>query len=73
VPQINETELKESKLRIYFNNHARAKAVRNAFLLTDMLLIEHQAKGDQDAGPVHPWRVQAPIRSNRRITGVVLL
>jgi putative transposase len=40
-------ELKESKLRIYFNNHARAKSVRNAFLLTDMLLIEHMQKEDK--------------------------
>ena len=44
MPQINEAELKESKLRIYFNNHARAKSVRNAFLLTDMPLIEHKQK-----------------------------
>jgi uncharacterized protein YecE (DUF72 family) len=44
VPQIKEAELKESKVRIYFNNHARAKSVRNAFLLMDMLLIEHKEK-----------------------------
>jgi hypothetical protein len=31
-------------VRIYFNNHARAKSVRNAFLLMDMLLIEHKQK-----------------------------
>jgi hypothetical protein len=44
VPQIKEAELKESKVRIYFNNHAMAKSVRNAFLLMDMLLIEHKQK-----------------------------
>ena len=44
IPQIKEAELKESKVRIYFNNHARAKSVRNAFLLMDMLLIEHKQK-----------------------------
>ena len=44
VPQIKEAELKESMVRIYFNNHARAKSVRNAFLLMDLLLIEHKQK-----------------------------
>jgi uncharacterized protein YecE (DUF72 family) len=44
VPEIKEAELKESKVRIYFNNHARAKSVRNAFLLMDLLLIEHKQK-----------------------------
>jgi len=44
VPQIKDAELKEAKLRIYLNNHARAKSVRNAFLLMDMLLIEHKQK-----------------------------
>jgi uncharacterized protein YecE (DUF72 family) len=44
IPQIKEAELKEAKVRIYFNNHARAKSVRNAFLLMDMLLIEHKQK-----------------------------
>jgi uncharacterized protein YecE (DUF72 family) len=44
MPQIKEAELKEAKVRIYFNNHARAKSVRNAFLLMDMLLIEHKQK-----------------------------
>jgi uncharacterized protein YecE (DUF72 family) len=44
IPQIKEAELKENKVRIYFNNHARAKSVRNAFLLMDMLLIEHKQK-----------------------------
>ena len=44
VPQIKETEQKTLKVRIYFNNHARAKSVRNAFLLMDLLLIEHKHK-----------------------------
>ena len=44
VPQIKVEEQKESKVRIYFNNHARAKSVRNAFLLMDLLLIEHKQK-----------------------------
>jgi len=44
VPRIKEAELKAAKIRIYFNNHARAKSVRNAFLLMDMLLIEHKSK-----------------------------
>ena len=44
VPQIKEAELKAAKVRVYFNNHARAKSVRNAFLLMDMLLIEHKQK-----------------------------
>jgi superfamily II DNA or RNA helicase len=29
---------------VYFNNHARSKSVRNAFLLMDMLSIEHKSK-----------------------------
>jgi uncharacterized protein YecE (DUF72 family) len=44
LPQIKETELKKTKVRIYFNNHARAKSVRNAFLLMDLLLIDHKQK-----------------------------
>jgi uncharacterized protein YecE (DUF72 family) len=44
VPLIKEAELKEAKVRIYFNNHARSKSVRNAFLLMDMLSIEHKTK-----------------------------
>jgi hypothetical protein len=38
----------KSRGRIYFNNHARAKSVRNAFLLMDMLLIEHNGRGFND-------------------------
>ena len=44
VPLIKKAELKEAKVRVYFNNHARSKSVRNAFLLMDMLLIEHKSK-----------------------------
>jgi len=44
VPRIREAELKAAKVRVYFNNHARAKSVRNAFLLMDLLCIEHPAK-----------------------------
>lgn len=44
VPRIKEAELKAAKVRIYFNNHARAKAIKNAFQLMDMLLIEHKSK-----------------------------
>lgn len=44
VARIKEAELKAAKVRVYFNNHARAKSVRNAFLLMDMLAIEHPAK-----------------------------
>lgn len=44
VPRIKEAELEAAKVRIYFNNHARAKAIKNAFQLMDMLLIEHKSK-----------------------------
>jgi hypothetical protein len=39
-----ERKKAERKARIYFNNHARAKSIRNGFLLMDMLLIEHKQK-----------------------------
>ena len=44
MPQIKEAGQKTLKVRIYFNNHARAKSIRNAFLLMDLLLIEHKEK-----------------------------
>jgi uncharacterized protein YecE (DUF72 family) len=44
VPRIKDAEIKAAKVRIYFNNHARAKAIKNAFQLMDMLLIEHKTK-----------------------------
>lgn len=44
MPRIKEAEIKAAKVRIYFNNHARAKSIKNAFQLMDMLLIEHKSK-----------------------------
>lgn len=44
MPLIKEAEQKTLEVRIYFNNHARAKSVRNAFLLMDLLLIENKEK-----------------------------
>jgi uncharacterized protein YecE (DUF72 family) len=44
IPRIKDAELKAAKVRIYFNNHARSKSVMNAFLLMDMLSIEHKSK-----------------------------
>ena len=44
VPRINEAAIKAAKVRVYFNNHARAKAIKNAFQLMDMLLGEHASK-----------------------------
>jgi uncharacterized protein YecE (DUF72 family) len=44
VPRIREVELEAAKVRVYFNNHARAKAIRNGFQLMDMLLIDHKIK-----------------------------
>lgn len=43
VPRIKEAEIKAAKVRVYFNNHARAKAIKNAFQLMDML-GEHKLK-----------------------------
>lgn len=37
LPRINQQELKSKKSRIYFNNHPNAQAVKNAFMLMDML------------------------------------
>lgn len=44
IPRIKKAELKAARVRVYFNNHARSKSVRNAFLLMDMLSIEHKSK-----------------------------
>ena len=44
VPQIKEAELKAAKVRVYFNNHARSKSVKNAFLLMDLLSLKHKSK-----------------------------
>jgi uncharacterized protein YecE (DUF72 family) len=42
--RINDEELKAKKVRVYFNNHARSKSVRNAFQLMDMLALPHEDK-----------------------------
>ncbi len=44
VPRIKEAELKAAKVRVYFNNHARSKSVKNAFMLMDLLLMDHRSK-----------------------------
>lgn len=44
LPRISQAELNGAKVRVYFNNHARSKSVKNAFQLMDMLLIDHRSK-----------------------------
>ncbi len=44
IPRIKDAEIKAAKVRIYFNNHARAKSIKNAFQLMDMLSIEHKPR-----------------------------
>lgn len=44
IPAIKEFDSKAEKTRIYFNNHGKAKAARNAFDLMDRLRISHQKK-----------------------------
>lgn len=44
VPRIKKAEIKAAKVRVFFNNHARAKAIRNAFQLMDMLFGEQAHK-----------------------------
>jgi uncharacterized protein YecE (DUF72 family) len=44
VPRIREAEKNTSKVRIFFNNHGRSKAVRNAFDMMDLLRIEYKSK-----------------------------
>jgi len=44
VPRIKEAELKARKVRVYFNNHARSKSVRNAFQLMDPLVLPHESR-----------------------------
>jgi uncharacterized protein YecE (DUF72 family) len=44
VPRIKEAEKNTSKVRVFFNNHGRSKAVRNAFEMMDLLRIEHRSK-----------------------------
>lgn len=44
IPRIREAEIGEQMVRIYFNNHARSKAAKNAFQLMDLLQIPHEPK-----------------------------
>jgi uncharacterized protein YecE (DUF72 family) len=44
VPRIKEMEQKVSRVRVFFNNHGRAKSAKNAFELMDMLNISHKPK-----------------------------
>jgi uncharacterized protein YecE (DUF72 family) len=44
VPRIKEAELKARAVRVYFNNHARSKSVRNAFQLMDQLELPHESR-----------------------------
>lgn len=44
VPRIQEADRDYDKVRVFFNNHGRSKAVRNAFDIMDMLGIPHKAK-----------------------------
>ena len=44
VPLIEAAEIKAARVRVYFNNHARAKAIKNAFLLMDKLLGDQAPK-----------------------------
>jgi uncharacterized protein YecE (DUF72 family) len=37
LPRINQQESKAKRSRVYFNNHPNAQAVKNAFMLMDML------------------------------------
>jgi len=43
-PRLSEILSNCEKARIYFNNHGRAKAVRNAFQMMDILGIQHEPK-----------------------------
>jgi len=44
IPRLKRMDVETARVRVYFNNHARAKSVKNAFLLMDMLGIEHKSK-----------------------------
>jgi uncharacterized protein YecE (DUF72 family) len=44
VPAVEEMAASTDKSRVYFNNHGRAKAAKNAFQLMDMLGIPHREK-----------------------------
>lgn len=43
-PRIEELMQNADQVRVYFNNHGRAKAVKNALLMMDMLGISHEPK-----------------------------
>ncbi len=43
-PRLGEIVSNCEKARVYFNNHGRSKAVRNAFQMMDILGIPHEAK-----------------------------
>ena len=43
-PRLQEVVANSTTARIYFNNHGRAKAVKNAFQMMDLLSIAHEAK-----------------------------
>jgi uncharacterized protein YecE (DUF72 family) len=44
VPRLQEIVSNSDSTRIYFNNHGRSKAVKNAFQMMDLLGIQHEAK-----------------------------
>ena len=43
-PRLSEIVSNCDKARIYFNNHGRAKAVKNAFQMMDMLGMQHESR-----------------------------
>ena len=43
-PRLREVIANSERARIYFNNHGRAKAVKNAFQMMDMLELPHEEK-----------------------------
>jgi uncharacterized protein YecE (DUF72 family) len=44
VPRIREAAKDLTRVRVFFNNHGRSKAVRNAFDMMDLLQIEHKSR-----------------------------
>ncbi len=43
-PRLEEIVSNSDRTRIYFNNHGRAKAVKNAFQMMDLLKVPHEEK-----------------------------
>lgn len=43
-PRLLETISNSERARIYFNNHGRAKAAKNAFQMMDLLGVQHEEK-----------------------------